>query len=100
MTQYPAAIAYTSDSLIPLVKKCLPLLYQYLPQGCTFLFKKIDNPKHRAHEIYLVKNDATAFDASRHIAHVIADMDERKHPVVSMSFNSVGTQLWKRMTTH
>jgi SecD/SecF fusion protein len=99
MMQYPAAIANVSDSMIPLVKKCLPLLYQYLPEGCKVLFKKIENSKYKAHEIYLVKNDATAFDAGRHIAHAIAEIQESKYPVINMSFNKFGTQRWNRMTT-
>lgn len=97
-TTYPPSIAIIADSLIPLFKSCWPLLYKHLPQGSMCLLKPLDNTKYKVHEIYLVKNDATAFDASSYIANALADLDDRNKPVVTMSFNKVGAQLWKRMT--
>jgi SecD/SecF fusion protein len=99
MMQYPAEVGNVLDSLLPLLKKCLPLLYKHLPIGSMFIFKPMDDKKYKAQEIYLVKNDATIYNASRHIANAVGDMDYANHPVVSMTFNKVGTQLWKRMTT-
>lgn len=93
----PAYIGTVKDNNIPLVEKCLPLLYQQLP-NCKAYFTPIDNTKAKASEMYLVKNDASVFDASQHIASAKADISESKFPVITMAFDKVGTHLWAKIT--
>lgn len=97
-TYYTAHIGIVADSAIPLLEKCLTLLYKQLP-NCNAYFKKIDNSKVKASEVYLVKNDVSMFNAGRYIAQAKADKDYTNRPVVNMEFNQAGALLWTKMTS-
>jgi SecD/SecF fusion protein len=95
----PPNTATINEKQLARVKKYLPLLYKHLPVSSKILFKKAENTKLIAYEMYVVRYDDTKFTASGHIKTAKGDMDYTGRPVVTIQLDNVGTNIWSRMTT-
>lgn len=96
--QYTAYVANIMDSMIPLAKKCMPYLYAHLPEGSKVFFKKKDNIRVKASEVYITKPLSSAFDASNHLAAAKPEVAANNQPTVFLTFDRVGSKIWERMT--
>jgi SecD/SecF fusion protein len=96
MHPFPPYIGHTVDGNKPLLLKCLPFLYRYLPPNSQFFFKEANNNKAKIWEVYIA-NGGSVWDASRNIKDTYAEQIE-KRPTVNLLFDKVGTQRWAGMT--